>query len=59
MTLKLDAEQSAKCLALERSEKAEHKNSMLELDVKNAQAEIAKLKAELKTNYAKVGVDWL
>ncbi len=54
--MKLEAEHVAKCKALERGEKAEHTISMLELDVKNAQEEITKLKTELKTNNMKVGV---
>lgn len=56
MTVKLEAEKTAKCAALERSEKAEHTISMLELDVKNAQEEINKLKLELKTNNMKVSM---
>ena len=44
----------AKCAAVERSEKAEHTISMLELDLKNAQGEIAKFKDDLRNNKLKV-----
>lgn len=54
LSAKLAAEQSAKQEAMEKYEKAEHACSMLELDLKNSQDEVAALKAELKTAVGKV-----
>jgi len=54
---KLELEQAARSVVVERSEKAEHTISMLELDLKNSQEEIGKLKEELRTNKMKAS-DW-
>ena len=56
LSAKLAAEQSSKQEAMEKYEKAEHACSMLELDLKNSQDEVAALRVELKTTVSKVRI---
>lgn len=53
---KLRAQTAAKQKVVERSEEAEHRASMLQLDIKSARDEIQQLRQALSTTQSKVGV---